>query len=100
MSSEWQTFKLCEAGTIITGKTPKSGVPEFLGNDVPFITPPDFGDEKWIVRSVRSISESGAQSVKSSFVPPRSVMVTCIGSDMGKVALAPSRCITNQQINS
>lgn len=100
MSSKWQSYKLCETGTIITGKTPKSGVPEFLGNDVPFITPPDFGNEKWIMRSIRRISERGAQSVKSSFIPPRSVLVTCIGSDMGKVALVPTRCITNQQINA
>jgi len=100
MSSKWQSYKLCETGTIITGKTPKSGVPEFLGNDVPFITPPDFGNEKWIMRSVRRISERGAQSIKSSFIPPRSVLVTCIGSDMGKVALVPTRCITNQQINA
>jgi len=33
-------------------------------------------------------------------LPKNSVLVTCIGSDMGKVALNKIECVTNQQINS
>ena len=54
----------------------------------------------WISRTSRNVSESGAQSIKGSLIPPRSVLVTCIGSDMGKAAIAASRCVTNQQINA
>jgi len=100
MSSEWRTYRLDEVGCIITGKTPKGGVPEFIGIDVPFVTPPDFNGSKWISESIRSVSEVGAQSIKGSIIPKRSVLVTCIGSDMGKAALAGFRCATNQQINS
>ncbi|MGA4045157.1 restriction endonuclease subunit S [Ralstonia nicotianae] len=100
MSSNWRTFKLEEVGRIVTGKTPKGGVPEFDGNDVPFVTPPDFNGSKWISNSIRAISNAGAESVKNSIIPSRSVLVTCIGSDMGKTAIARSRCVTNQQINS
>jgi type I restriction enzyme S subunit len=100
MSSEWRTYRLLEVGRIVTGKTPKSGVPAFDGDDVPFMSPPDFSGNKWITKTVRSISEAGAQSVKGSLIPPRSVLVTCIGSDMGKAAIAASRCVTNQQINA
>jgi type I restriction enzyme S subunit len=85
---------------LVTGKTPKSGVPAFDGDDVPFVSPPDFLGHKWIRKTVRNISEAGAQSVKGSLIPPRSVLVTCIGSDMGKAAIAASRCVTNQQINA
>ena len=100
MSSEWRTYRLQEVGRLVTGKTPKSGVPAFGGDDVPFVSPPDFSGNKWITKTVRSISEAGAQSVKGSLIPPRSVLVTCIGSDMGKAAIAASRCVTNQQINA
>ena len=100
MSSEWRTYRLQEVGRLVTGKTPKSGVPAFDGDDVPFVSPPDFSGSKWITKTVRSISEAGAQSVKGSLIPPRSVLVTCIGSDMGKAAIANSRCVTNQQINA
>lgn len=100
MSSEWKTYRLQEVGRLVTGKTPKSGVPAFDGDDVPFVSPPDFLGNKWITKTVRSISEAGAESVKGSLIPPRSVLVTCIGSDMGKAAIAASRCVTNQQINA
>ncbi|ADX48555.1 restriction modification system DNA specificity domain protein [Paracidovorax avenae ATCC 19860] len=100
MSSEWRTYRLQEVGRLVTGKTPKSGVPAFDGDDVPFVSPPDFTGSKWITKTVRSISEAGAQSVKGSLIPPRSVLVTCIGSDMGKAAIAASQCVTNQQINA
>ena len=100
MSSEWRTYQLHDAGRIVTGKTPKGGVPEFEGDEVPFVSPPDFSGNKWITKTVRYISEAGAQSVKGSLIPPHSVLVTCIGSDMGKAAIAALRCVTNQQINA
>ncbi|MDP2869521.1 restriction endonuclease subunit S [Methyloversatilis sp.] len=100
MSSEWRSYRLEEVGRIVTGKTPKSGVSTFEGTDVPFISPLDFSGDKWINRSVRAISEVGAQAVKGCIIPARSVLVTCIGSDMGKAAIAASRSVTNQQINA
>jgi type I restriction enzyme S subunit len=100
MTIEWPEYQLGQAGRIVTGKTPKGGVAEFEGEDVPFITPPDFSGKKFISKPARFISEAGAQSVKGSLIPERSVLVTCIGSDMGKAAIAASRCVTNQQINT
>ena len=100
MSSEWKTYQLNETGRIVTGKTPKGSIPEYEGDDVPFVSPPDFSGNKWITETVRCISEAGAQSVKGSLLQPRSVLVTCIGSDMGKAAIAGARCVTNQQINA
>jgi len=38
--------------------------------------------------------------MKTRLLPPNSVIVTCIGSDMGKVAINRVNCATNQQINS
>jgi type I restriction enzyme S subunit len=100
MNSEWRTYQLNEAGRIVTGKTPKGGIPGYEGDEVPFVSPPDFCGNKWITATVRKISEAGAQSVKGSLLQPRSVLVTCIGSDMGKAAIAGARCVTNQQINA
>lgn len=100
MSSDWENYCLNDAGRIVTGKTPKTGVPEYEGYDLPFVTPPDFVGAKWVSKTVRTISTAAAQSVKTSLIPPRSVLVTCIGSDMGKAAIAGSACVTNQQINA
>ena len=100
MSSEWRSFKLAEVGRIVTGKTPQGGNPEFFRGLLPFVTPGDFASQKWITETTRTVSEAGAQSVKGSLIPPRSVLVTCIGSDMGKASIASGRCLTNQQINA
>jgi type I restriction enzyme, S subunit len=100
MSSEWRSYRLNEVGRIVTGKTPKGGYPELFDGAVPFVTPPDFAGQKWISGTGRSLSEAGAISVRSSVIPARSVLVTCIGSDMGKAAIVSTRCVTNQQINA
>jgi type I restriction enzyme S subunit len=55
---------------------------------------------KTISNTLRNLTESGAASVKGSKVPAGSVLVSCIGSDMGKVVIAGRDCVTNQQINS
>lgn len=100
MSSEWCSYRLDEVGRIITGKTPKGNVAEYVGRDVPFVTPLDFDGSKWIHETARRISKAGALSVKNCIIPAESVLVTCIGSDMGKAALARSSCVTNQQVNA
>ena len=50
--------------------------------------------------TTRYLTELGASTVKSSIIPAGAVMVSCIGSDMGKSVIAMHRCVTNQQINS
>src|SRR5690606_21922762 len=61
----------------------------------------DFGDyHKSINVSKRYLSKIGVNRLKKKLLPSNSVIVTCIGSDMGKVAINKVPCITNQQINS
>lgn len=98
--SEWQTIRLGDLGRIVTGKTPSTSVPDFFGGDVPFVTPSDMHGHKVISRTARYLTKSGVAAVKGSFIPKGSVMVSCIGSDMGKVAIAAHDCVSNQQINS
>lgn len=69
--------------------------------DIPFITPTDFNNYlKYFFDSARHLSNAGLDSIKNSAIPEDSIMVTCIGSDMGKVAITLVPCVTNQQINS
>ena len=71
----------------------------FDGN-IPFVTPSDLDGRKTISESKRCLSKAGLAKIQSSIIPQKSVMVSCIGSDMGKVALSGLMCCTNQQINS
>jgi type I restriction enzyme S subunit len=93
-------FQLAEVGRIVTGKTPKTSRPEYFGGDIPFVTPSDMQEGRVIESTARSLTADGAATVKNSIIPRHAVMVSCIGSDMGKTYLSNGRCVTNQQINS
>jgi type I restriction enzyme S subunit len=97
----WRMGTLGEFGNVITGKTPSSDNPEDFGATIPFVTPGDFQTyKKFAIGAERMLSEIGEQRLKGKVLPIGSVIVTCIGSDMGKVAVASENCITNQQMNS
>jgi type I restriction enzyme S subunit len=100
MASEWREKNLDQLGRIVTGKTPPSTCPEHFGGIVPFVTPTDFDGRRIIDTTARYLTLQGAESIGNCRLPSRAVMVSCIGSDMGKVAIAGNNCVTNQQINS
>ncbi len=99
--SRWKEYKLLELGKVVTGNTPSSKFPEEFGNEMPFVTPTDYKNyNKWIFVADRNLSDKGINKLKSRVLPANSILVTCIGSDMGKVGLNKIPVVTNQQINS
>ncbi len=100
MAGEWREETLDRLGGIVTGKTPPSGRADYFGGDIPFVTPTDFNGRRVIDTTARRLTERGADAVRGSRIPAGAVMVSCIGSDMGKAAIAGHDSVTNQQINS
>ena len=100
MARDWEHLILGDLGRIVTGKTPLTAVEGNFGGQVPFVTPSDMDGRRTISITARYLTEVGATSVKGSRIPAGSVMVSCIGSDMGKAVIAGRDCVTNQQINS
>jgi len=97
----WEMKKIGELGSVITGSTPSSKKPQLFGKETPFITPSDFKNYgKLILDAKRYLSVQGKEAMKSKLLPPNSVLVTCIGSDMGKLAINRVESVSNQQINS
>lgn len=97
----WEKSEIKKYGIVVTGKTPSSDCPEDFGSQMPFVTPGDFKNyNKFALGADRNLSKTGYQRLKNKILPNGAVIVTCIGSDMGKVALAFNDCITNQQMNS
>ena len=99
--TEWKKVCISDLGNIITGKTPKTAVKENYGGDIPFLTPSDDMTKKYIRNTNRYLTEIGKETVKNIVLPPNSVCVSCIGSDLGKVVMTTAKeTVTNQQINS
>jgi type I restriction enzyme S subunit len=93
----WEVRSLGSLGEIVTGDTPSTNNDEYYGGDLPFVTPEDFGDSKRVNKGRRGLTKAGRE--KSRPIPEGSVMVDCIGMDMGKVRIAGTEITTNQQIN-
>lgn len=99
--SEWITTTVGKLGKVVTGKTPSKNNPEDWGNEYLFITPSDYGNyNKSANHSIRGFSEEGYKRHKVRMIPKHSCLVTCIGSDMGKVVMNTEDAFCNQQINA
>ena len=96
----WQSVKVAELGRIVTGKTPKTAITENYGGDILFLTPSDDMSVKYVSNTAKTLTERGVSEVKNALLPPDTVCVSCIGSDLGKVVITSKNTVTNQQINS
>ncbi|MBQ0022480.1 MAG: restriction endonuclease subunit S [Prevotellaceae bacterium] len=97
---EWKECTIGDLGKIVTGKTPKTSIPENYGGDISFLSPSDDMSNKTAPLTAKTITEFGLKEVKNSLLPKNSICVSCIGSDLGKVVLTDRPIVTNQQINS
>jgi len=96
---DWEVVRIKDVGSVITGTTPSTSVKEFWDGDIPFVTPSDFkNDSVYVYQTGRKVTSAGAQ--KGRIIPKNSILVVCIGSTLGKIALSYEECITNQQINA
>ena len=99
---ELKKYKLADIGKVITGKTPSTSIAEnYAWGTIPFYTPEDVAKGLGMMgRNSRFISETGFEEIESNTISGESVLVGCIGSDMGNVAYSNITCATNQQINA
>lgn len=95
-----QRVPINEIGRVVTGKTPPTEKAEYYNGSIMFITPTELHNGYWVRKTEKTISEDGLKSIKSNSISGISVLVGCIGWDMGNVALCNDTCATNQQINS
>lgn len=96
----WNESTVESFGTVITGKTPPTSNKEYYTNGkVPFVTIPDMHNVVYPLKTEKRLTIEGAQTQKNKYIPPNSVMISCIGT-VGLVCIATEVCQTNQQINS
>ena len=97
---ELKKIHISDIGKVVTGKTPRSSVGENYGGNIPFLTPSDDLSYKSAPKTTKTLTEQGLEEVKNCLLPPHSVCVSCIGSDLGKVVITLEPTVTNQQFNS
>ena len=97
---ELKKIHISDIGKVVTGKTPRTSVGENYGGNIPFLTPSDDLSYKSAPKTTKTLTEQRLEEVKNCLLPPHSVCVSCIGSDLGKVVITLEPTVTNQQFNS
>ena len=96
----WHCFRLNEIEpNIVTGKTPSTTDETNFGGDIPFITIDDIRKSRFVFQTTRTLSEKGAYSQLSKYIPIGSLCCSCIGT-VGILGFVGKRGQTNQQINT
>ena len=96
----YERIAIKDIGDVVTGKTPPTANTEYYDGEYMFISPTELHGGYAITKSEKTITKEGMKSVKSNSIKGTSVLVGCIGWDMGNVAMCFDECATNQQINT
>jgi type I restriction enzyme S subunit len=96
--NEWGLFSISELGEIVTGTTPSTKNNLFWSGDIPFYTPGDITESSFCGSTEKHISKDALAIGRP--IPKNSILVTCIGSTIGKVTINSIEGLTNQQINA
>lgn len=98
-TEEWISCKVGDYGKIITGSTPPtSDNTNYADGTHLWASPMDLGQTKYVIDTQTKLSSIGFGKTRK--LPAGSVLVTCIGSTIGKMGMAATEMSTNQQINS
>ena len=96
---EWEKCKVGDFGKIITGNTPPTkDLENYENGQYLWVSPADLGLLKSITETKTKLSKKGFG--KTRVLPTGSVLVTCIGSTIGKMGMTTKETSTNQQINA
>ena len=93
----WEWCRLKTVGITQTGNTPSKAHPEYIGDEISFITPGDIQNGT-VFYDNQALSMEGKMVAREC--PKGSILQVCIGGSIGKAAIAKKKVCFNQQINS
>ena len=95
---DWEVKRIGDFGKVISGNTPPTEDTDNYGDVYKFVSPADISDNKYIEATEKHLSEKGFSISRQ--MPKGTVLFTCIGSTIGKCAIANESLTSNQQINA
>lgn len=100
-AESWTRTVVGDVCQVVGGATPNTGVSEYWGEDIPWITPDDLSgySQKYISSGRRSLTRNGYASCSASMLPAGSVLFSS-RAPIGYVAIAAGPVCTNQGFKS
>jgi type I restriction enzyme S subunit len=98
-SGEWKECYIYQYGEIVTGNTPPTKDTEnYQDGQYLWASPADLGNTKYVTETKTMLSAIGFSKTRK--LPKEAILVTCIGSTIGKMGKTSCIMSTNQQINA
>lgn len=97
-AGEWEDQSVGDFGKVVTGSTPSTAQRAFYGGGIPFVSPADISDLRFVDQTKTTLTAEGFAETRH--IRAGSILFVCIGSTIGKVAQNVHDCATNQQINA
>ncbi|MFX0538582.1 restriction endonuclease subunit S [Ornithinimicrobium sp. Y1847] len=101
MREGWREVAVEDVAQVVGGGTPKSGVPEYWGGDVQWLTPKDLSDRpaRYTFSGARTITAEGLKGSGAKLLPAGAVLLTS-RAPVGYVSVAAGPITTNQGFKS
>ena len=100
-SGDWEVKRLGEVADIISGGTPRTGVPAYWDGGIRWCTPTDITGTagKYLSETERTISQAGLANCSARLVPAGTLLL-CSRATIGELKIAAREVCTNQGFKS
>lgn len=98
-SGEWKKVKLGDVAYIVGGGTPDTEVYNYWNGPIPWFTPTEIGEEKYVALSKKTITIDGVNNSSAKILPVGTILFTSRAS-IGLKAILLREATTNQGFQS
>ncbi|MDI6498838.1 restriction endonuclease subunit S [Leuconostoc suionicum] len=98
-ADDWEERKLGELANIVGGGTPSTSNPEYWDGDIDWYAPAEIGEQSYVSKSKKTITELGLKKSSARILPVGSVLFTS-RAGIGNTAILGKEATTNQGFQS
>ena len=95
MPDGWQPVPSNKVFNVLSGGTPNTDNPVYWDGHIPFFTPRDAGENYYILKAEKSLTQKGLDSCNSRLYKKDTIFITARGT-VGKIGLAYRNMAMNQ----
>ena len=88
-----------EIADVIGGGTPKTEKDEYWNGNIQWFTPTEVGQNKYVSKSIRNISNLGLEKSSAKLLPKGTILLSTRAT-VGECSIASNECCTNQGFQS
>ncbi|GDZ84661.1 restriction endonuclease subunit S [Leuconostoc citreum] len=98
-TDDWEERKLGELSKIVGGGTPSTSNPEYWDGDIDWYAPAEIGEQSYVSKSKKTITELGLKKSSARILPVGTVLFTS-RAGIGNTAILGKEATTNQGFQS